>query len=107
MASVPITVYNNNDIRDDSDYGGCPSILFVDNHRIDDPQIWEPYNEQRNQTQFAIAASLNLTVEEVMEADFHTFEHYTDTDECLDFEGSEHVHQDYFTDEEWLLTREF
>ena len=48
-----------------------------------------------------------MTVEEVMQADFHTFEHYTDTDECLDFEGSEHVHQDYFTDEEWLLTREF
>lgn len=44
MQALQIMVFNNEDVRDDSDYGGCPLIEHVDNQRIDDPQIWAPYD---------------------------------------------------------------
>lgn len=41
--SIPISVFNNDDIHDDVSYDGCPYISTVEDSRIDDDAVFADY----------------------------------------------------------------
>ena len=60
----------------------------------------------RNNTYIPVQKSLNLTDDQIWNVDFHDYYHYTDWIVAIDFEGSEHLHKEYYTESEWLETNE-
>lgn len=104
--AVPIFVFNNNDIRDDASYDGCPFIEDVESARINDDEVFAPFDWMMDGAREPIQEMYNLTDEYMDSLNFHHFETLTDEAVAVDFEGWPE-HSTYFSDEEWELTHEF
>ena len=47
--AVPITVFNNNDVHDDTGAFGCNYLTEISGARYIDPRVWAPYKSQREE----------------------------------------------------------
>jgi U3 small nucleolar ribonucleoprotein component len=79
-------------------------INNVENARIDDPEVWAPYDWMTQQDREPIKELYGLTDDYLDELSWYDFETLTDETTALDFEGTEHAHMEYFSDDEWELT---
>ena len=104
--AVSIDVYNNHDIHDDVSASGCPYIGDVESSRVDDENVWAPFEWMRGQLKKPMMGLFDATEEELDELSWFHFECLTDTALALDFEGYPE-HLTYFSDEQWELNHEF
>lgn len=95
---MPIYVYNNDDIRDDVSYDGCPYINEVESARLDDDEVYAAYDWMKNADRKPIQEMYDLSDEYMDSLNYHHFESLTDEAVGLDFEGYP-VHETYFSDE--------
>lgn len=97
FVQVPIYTYNNGDIKDEVNYDGCPFIMTVEDTRIHDPEVFLPYEWMRTQDHEPIKEMYDLTDDEVDKLAYHSFESLTDEAVALEFEGSEHPREEFFS----------
>lgn len=104
--AIQISVFNNDDIRDDVSYDGCPYINTVEGARLNSDEVFGDYTWMIDQAREPIRELFNMTDEYIDTLNYHHFESLTDTAVALDFEGYP-VHETYFSDEQWEVTHEF
>lgn len=83
--AIPITVFNNNDVHDDTGAYGCNYLTIMNGIIVADPRTWIPFKPQREAIQEAIDESLNLDPAKAERVSWPTFQGYTDTDTARDF----------------------
>jgi len=96
---VPIYSYNNNDVHDMVSNQGCPFITSVEKQRVNDPEVWKPYQWMIEQDRVPIEAMFGFSDDFVDSLNYNDFETFTDEATDLEFEGSEHPHETYFSDD--------
>lgn len=106
FCAIPVFLYLNPTTNDDASTYGCPFINEVGDDRAADPSVWTKYDGWRREVTEPIHESLNVTLEEEKNDDFHSFQILTDTAVAENFEGIINE-TDYFTREEWDITNEF
>jgi len=106
FTALPITVFSNYDVHDDTGASGCHYVDDVAHKLKHDPATWTIFDPQREEITPAIEASLGLTDEYVRSLDFGGFKDLTDTDIARDFQHT-FDHADFFTDEQWEIDYEF
>jgi len=107
FVQVPIYTYNNADIKNEVDYDGCPFISYEEHTRYNDPEVFAPYDWMKKQDREPIKEMYDLTDEEVDALAFHSFESLTDESVALEFEGSEHPRENFFSATQWELNHQF
>lgn len=96
--AVPIFVFNNDDIHDDASYDGCPFIEDVESARINDDEVFAPFDWMMDGARGPIQEMYNLTDDYMDSLNFHHFETLTDEAVAVDFEGWPE-HSTFFSDE--------
>ena len=104
---IPLTLYNNDDIRDDVSTDGCHFVRSGGSVREHDSKIWDQYDWMVEGTEGPIETAFGLTQEDIDSiTNWHDYQIMTDTAVALDFEGQP-IHQTYFSDDQWELNNEF
>ena len=106
FTAIPILDFMNHDINNDADTDGCNWIEETIAPRLDCPAIWDNFEYMRADTREPVKACMNLTDDQIDNVIFHTYYHYTDAVVALNFEGTEHCKDKYFTDDIWLEMNE-
>ena len=104
---VPIFSYNNGDINDQVSYAGCPFIGDTESQRSHDDKVFEKYDFMIEQDRGPIEKMYNLTDDYIDSLSYNGFETLTDEATGLDYEGTEHVHDKFFSDQEWEVNHQF
>ena len=85
--AVDIKVFNNDDIRDEVSYNGCPFINTVEKERINSDAVFADYEWMIDATRGPIQKMYDLDDDYIDKLNYHHYERLTDTAVALDYEG--------------------
>ena len=88
FTALPLVTFTNSDIWDDCGFRGCKYAAETNDARSIDPATYTNFTDISDDAKPGTQAYLNLTDEEINDADFIKMNTYTDTARALQFEGT-------------------
>jgi len=78
--------------------------LGTEDARLDDEAVFAAFDWMMEADREPIQKMYNMTDQQMDALNFHHFWKLTDEATALEFEGSEHVREEFFSDDEWELS---
>lgn len=88
FTALPLVTFTNSDIWDDCGFRGCKYAAETNDARSIDPATYTNFTDISDAAKPGTQEYLNLTDEEINDADFIKMNTYTDTARALQFEGT-------------------